>query len=275
MHKSMARYVNLSKRIKACTGDKWPGVNYFSTLRTGGASQGVYASLNLGTHVDDELDQVLQNRALLTQLLPAKPLWLNQVHSDQVFVADTPIDNQIITADASVTRLKNQPLVIMTADCLPIVISDKNAQALAVAHAGWRGLLNGIVENTIFKLQKVLTHKTELQAWIGPSISQQAFEVGDEVKQAFIAKFPEFERHFIFSRSALMRADNQQKNHYMANLPAMAENILYKNNVQSVNLSNECTYMQADKYFSYRREGQTGRIATIAWLGESGLPELT
>lgn len=236
----------------------WPAptnVFAFTTTRKNGISQPPYDANNLAKHVGDDEDTVEQNRLNLMQelSLPSSPEWLDQTHSSHCVVVENDT-NRI--ADAAVTRKPNTVLTIMTADCLPIVICNTKGNEIAAIHAGWRGLLNGVVETTLRTLESPIN---DLLAWVGPAICQRCYETGEEVKNAFISKHPATEIAFQYKDKQLF-----------ANLPQLAEIILQKNGVQSVFQSNQCTYeeekYQNKHYFSYRRQNPTGRIATLIWF---------
>lgn len=255
------------------TGDDWHGVNYFTTLRscTGpadahagiapvstGASTGPYAAFNIGDHVGDEAEAVRHNRRRLASVLPRAPVWLNQVHGIEVFDADIVVDANPVApiADAAVTSQPDKVLCIMTADCLPVVIADAQGSVLGVAHAGWRGLAAGVLENTLQALRDKAPRADEWRAWIGPAIAQPAFEVGADVRSAFVDGDVQTERFF-----APGRADKWQ-----ADLAGIASDRLSRAGVGRIESSGLCTYRHVDLLYSYRRDGQTGRMATVAWL---------
>lgn len=259
---------NPVKGIQACAGMDWSGVKYFSTWRTGGVSRGSFAGLNLAMHVGDDPSDVMQNRMQLRQALPADPVWVNQVHSNNVHIVADTMDHKIATADALVTVKKNIPLAIMTADCLPVVIAGFDGSVVGVAHAGWRGLLDGVLENTV-KAIKEVSDNTVLQAWIGPAISSKAFQVGGEVQQAFVSKNQALENYFVHidEPEASKRLNPLgEKIFYLADLVGIAKSVLLNSGVAMIETSDECTYNQSDRYYSYRRDGRTGRQVTVAWL---------
>lgn len=224
-----------------------------STTRLEGFSQAPYHSNNLGTHVGDNTEHVFKNRKKLSQLLNlgVEPVWLEQTHS--TICVEVDADNNR-NADASITRMPNKPLVILTADCLPITLCNKSGTEVAAIHAGWKGLYNGIIENTLAKMNSIAN---DLMAWVGPAICQQCYEVGDEVYQAFTGKYSNTCNAFIPHNSK-----------WLANLPQMAEDILKLNGVIPVFQSNFCTFELKNEFFSYRREQQTGRIGTLIWINE-------
>jgi YfiH family protein len=218
-------------------------------------------TLNLAQHVHDEPSCVVENRTRLGDCLPGEPLWLNQVHGASVFDAD--VDNGAIggppVADAAVTTRVDRVLAIMTADCLPIVIAATDGLVLGVAHAGWRGLAGGVLEQTLARLRAAHPHPAHAQwrAWVGPAISQRHFEVGADVFSAFV------------DRDGLSRvffAEKIPNRKWLADLPGLARHRLYQLGVADIELSGYCTYGQPDFFYSYRRDPLCGRMATIAWL---------
>ena len=228
----------------------WPapdGVKALSTLRTGGQGQGVYASFNLGAHVGDEPARVMENRRRLRELLPSEPIWLSQVHGTSVVNADAPDD---LNADASVSKRAGVVCAVMTADCLPILLCDRAGSQVAAVHAGWRGLAGGVVEAAVQAFAG-----DELMAWLGPAIGPQAFEVGDEVRQAFLEKLDRCDGAFRPS----------QNNRWLADLYALARLELQKLGVDAVYGGEYCTFSDPERFFSHRRDGQTGRMATLIW----------
>lgn len=239
-------------------GPAWPGVRLFATTRHGGVSRAPYAALNLGAHVGDTPEAVAENRARLQALLPSSPLWLEQVHGTRV--ADADREPEPAPADAAVTRTPGRVLAIMTADCLPVVIASAETGVLAVAHAGWRGLAAGVLENAIAAMGDVPGGL--LRAWIGPAIGPRAFEVGDEVRVALVRGQAALDD--AFAPTGTCDAAGRPK--WRANLPMLAERRLRAAGVATVVQSGLCTVAQNDRFYSYRKEGMTGRFATIAWL---------
>lgn len=231
----------------------WPApanIHTASTLRTGGVSQNEFNSLNLGSHVNDKLPDVLENRQRIKNMLrlPSAPVWLQQTHSNQAVCA-----NQVSTipvADASYTTQSHIVCTVLTADCLPILLCDLQGTMIAAIHGGWRGLLNGIIENTLDQIPNV-----ELMAWLGPAIGVQGFEVGDNVRNAFINKSAKFCSAFKKHRSRK----------YCADINQIARIILTQAGVLQIYGGQYCTMYDADRFFSYRRDGQTGRMATMIW----------
>ena len=232
----------------------WPApsnVHALTTTRSPGYSQKSYAHNNLALHVDDDPTHVHANRAALieTLALPTAPSWLEQTHST---VCVTVEDESNRYADAAVTRQSGQPLAILTADCLPIVLCDKQGTEVAAIHAGWRGLMNGIIENTLTKMK---SPSNQLMAWIGLAICLSCYETGLEVKQAFTERYA-------FTQQAFQHRDGR----LYADLPKMAELVLHTLGVSSVYQSGACTFESENAFYSYRREAQTGRIATLIWF---------
>jgi hypothetical protein len=250
------------------SGPQWPGVHYFCTTRLGGVSKDEWASFNLGFNTAESPALAQANRTLLHGALPCKPFWLNQVHGAAVVDADQsqPGPQQPgwrPDADAALTTRSGCVLGILTADCLPVVIADTQGRALGVAHAGWRGLAGGVLEETLRQLRQRAPAATQWQAWIGPGISQPFFEVGPDVYHAFVDVAPEADR---FSRAGAKR---NGLNRWQADLAGLAAWRLERAGVAHVIQSGRCTYGEPDVFYSYRRSAQTGRMATIAWL-ESG-----
>ncbi len=244
--------------IGSMTGIDWAGCSYFSTLREGGVSLGAWDGLNLGAHCHDQAAAVAENRARLRLDLPADPFWLTQVHGVRVVDADVA-SSAAPEADAAVSTAVNRVLAILTADCLPVVISDYRGSVLGVAHAGWRGLAAGVLEATLDSMQAKRPDHGRLRAWIGPAISQRHFEVGAEVLEAMLAKDADAAIYFV-------PADIPGK--YHADLAGLARLFLTRNSPKGIDvmLSGECTFERNDRYYSYRRHAITGRLATVAWL---------
>ncbi|MDP3560884.1 MAG: peptidoglycan editing factor PgeF [Legionellaceae bacterium] len=238
----------------------WPApkhIKALTTSRLSGHSQQGYADNNLGLHVNDDPKHVHANRdALINQLqLPNEPIWLDQTHSNRcVVVENVGVDRQ---ADAAVTRDAQFPLAIMTADCLPIVICDNQGTEIAAIHAGWRGLANGIIENTLASMRSAAS---SCLAWIGPAICAACYETGEEVLQTFTDRY-----------SFAHQAFYQDKSHLHANLPQMAELILYQLGISAIYQSNACTFELHEQFYSYRRAAQTGRMATLIWFQDNTL----
>ncbi len=243
--------------IEALTPD-WPApptVRALSTTRLGGVSRGPYDSLNLGLHVGDDPQAVRENRRRLALQLPAEPLWLNQVHGTDV--APHRRSSAEVTADASFTSAAGAVCGVMTADCLPVLLCDRAGSVVAAAHAGWRGLLAGVLENAI---RAMGVPPGQLMAWLGPAIGPGAFEVGDDVRDAFAARSTE-------AIAAFVAATAPGK--WMADLYLLARLRLAAAGVSDVHGGGLCTHSEPERFFSYRRDGRTGRQATLIWLTES------
>jgi YfiH family protein len=227
-------------------------VKAISTLRKGGFSQAPYDSLNLAWHVGDDQDCVLRNRQLLKRALdlPTEPDWLEQTHSNRVINLENDSNR---TADAAITSRVGTVAVVMTADCLPILLCDQAGTEVAAIHAGWRGLADGVIQQTVNKMHSSVN---ELMAWIGPAISQQYFEVGDEVRDIFLAGLDQNRQHFIPNRAG----------HWLADLPGLATSILERHGVAEIDQDPGCSYRDDSRFFSYRRTALTGRMASLIWI---------
>ncbi|BAL25434.1 peptidoglycan editing factor PgeF [Azoarcus sp. KH32C] len=236
----------------------WPApsnVRAFVTTRHGGVSSGPYASMNLGTHVGDSPSAVAQNRWLLRSCLPAEPLWLEQVHGIEIADADAVAEGTP-KADASVATRPSAVCAIMTADCLPVLFCDDMGTVVAAAHAGWRGLAAGVLDAAVARMA---VPPGRILAWMGPAIGPDAFEVGDEVRQAFCAGNPAATDAF---RPAAQRGK------WMADLFLLARLRLAALGVTRIFGGGECTWSDPLRYFSYRRDGVTGRMASLVWLAD-------
>jgi hypothetical protein len=235
----------------------WPApanVRIVSTLRGGGQSAGAYASLNLAAHVGDAPAAVAANRTLLREAasLPAEPLWLEQVHGIGVARHEGPVPAPP-RADAACAARPGLVCAVMTADCLPVAFADRLGTRVAVAHAGWRGLAGGVLEATIAALG---VPPGDLHAWLGPAIGPDAFEVGVEVREAFLSRSP--------AAAACFRSNGRGRQ--QADLYALAQQALTRSGVASVHGGGWCTHSDAARFYSFRRDGVTGRMATLAWL---------
>ena len=230
-------------------------IHAFTTTRLGGISKGIYQGLNLGDHVCDQKEAVEHNRKLLrTQLnLPQEPRWLNQVHGINILNANQLSD--VVDADGSYTTKRNCVCAILTADCLPVFICDSKGTCVGLVHAGWRGLANGILGRAV---EAISSESNELIAAVGPAIGHTAFEVGTEVKQIFESKFDDVSDFF---------TPGQTPHHFYADLYGLAEAQLYQLGLKSVWLPTDvCTYNDEHRFYSYRRDGQTGRMASLIWI---------
>ncbi|PIJ50520.1 hypothetical protein BL250_15310 [Erwinia sp. OLTSP20] len=227
-------------------------VHACSTMRQGGFSLPPWDSFNLGMHVGDDDGHVLRNRQHLIQLagLPSSPVWLEQVHGTSVLTL--PTWQSVCVADAAYTRTPDTVCAVMTADCLPVLLCSQQGDEVAAVHAGWRGLLAGVIEQT---LKKFAAPAHQILAWLGPAIGPGAFEVGAEVRNAFIAENP-------LAAAAFAAAGDK----FYADLWLLARQRLSLSGITTISGGGICTYQQTGHFFSYRRDGITGRMATLIWL---------
>lgn len=233
-------------------------VGALSTTRAGGVSGRPWDSLNLGSHVEDNPDNVQQNRLRLAEsagLTSERIGWLNQVHGTDVVELTPDNVGQIAKADASYTRHPGIACAILTADCLPVVLSDSEGTVVGAAHCGWRSLCGGVIENLV---SAMAVAPETLQAWLGPAIGPDSFEVGPEVRDAFLEHDPTAARAF--------KAEGARSGRFMADIYALATLRLNHLGVSSLTGGGHCTVRDSDRFFSYRRDGQTGRMATLVWL---------
>ena len=231
------------------------------TNRHGGFSQPPFDSLNLGLHVGDDPTTVQKNREALKVVLPNEPIWLNQVHGTQVIDADCRNDwSDMPSADASVTSTPGKVLAIMTADCLPVLLASSDGKVVGAAHAGWRGLAAGVIEQTVALMRSKQTQQAQTQsdiiAYLGPAIGPHAFEVGSEVRDIFIAQNP---------ASATCFEQLKENGKYLADIYGLATLRLNALGVEQIEGGDECTLQNPD-YFSYRRDQQTGRMGSFIWI---------
>ena len=232
----------------------WPapaGVAACATTRVGGVSKGPWTGLNLAMHVDDDPAAVSENRSRLSRALglPGEPRWLEQVHGTRVV---QPGDAGTC-ADACFEDRAGRVCVVMTADCLPVLFCNKDGTRVAAAHAGWRGLLNGVLEQTTVGFGD---RPGDLLAWLGPAIGPDAFEVGDEVRSAFVEQHASAATCFAAARAG----------HWMADLYRLARQRLSRLGIESVYGGDRCTFSEPVHFYSYRRDGVTGRMASLIWL---------
>jgi YfiH family protein len=247
----------------------WSGapaaVGALSTVRGGGVSRVPYddgaggGGLNLGLHVEDCAADVLENRARLAALLPAEPAWLTQVHGTSV--VDAALAEGVPVADASYTTRPGVVCAILTADCLPVLFCDTAGRVVGAAHAGWRGLAGGVLENTVAAMRAA--GASELMAWLGPAIGPRQFEVGEEVRQAFAG----------LGQDALsaFQPVGTRPGKYLADIYALARIRLRAQGVLQVAGGGRCTVSEAGLFYSYRRDRVTGRMASLVWI-EVGRP---
>ena len=232
---------------------EWPApanVRAFSTTRAGGCSDGPWSSMNLGEHCGDDAARVRRNRAYLTRCLPAAPQWLRQVHGRRVVWHPSDV-RTAAEADALVAFKPNQVCAVLTADCLPVLFCDTGGSRVAVAHAGWRGLAAGILEATMEALE---CPPSGLMAWLGPAIGPEVYEVGEDVALAF----PEEAADALTPRG----------DRFLLDLYRVARLKLAAAGLTAVHGGGLCTYSEPERFFSYRRDGVTGRMATVIWLAK-------
>jgi YfiH family protein len=227
-----------------------PRVKCLMTTREGGVSGAPWTSFNLGDHVGDDPAHVAANRARLRQNLPAEPGWLRQVHSARAVELGRDPNPE---ADASFTRQAGQVCAVLTADCLPVLFCDRAGSVVAAAHAGWRGLADGVLETTVAAMG---VEPGEILAWMGAAIGPQAFEVGDEVRQVFVGRHPEAAAAFA----------PHAPGKWLADIYRLARIRLGHAGVESVYGGGRCTFSETDLFYSYRRDGVTGRMASLVWL---------
>ncbi len=230
----------------------WPAPEWVKTCvttRQDGCSQGRFKGFNLGTHVGDEPNHVLANRAELARKLGCRPAWLEQTHSTDVVEAAPGLVEE---ADASWTAEPDVACAIMTADCLPVLFCDRAGTRVAAAHAGWRGLAGGILENTVTAMG---VEPQDLLVWLGPAIGPDAFEVGPEVKEIFGS-----------TAAAECFKPSPRPGHYMADIYQLARLRLQAVGVEAIYGGGFCTVNDSLRFYSYRRDGQTGRFASLVWL---------
>lgn len=242
---------------------EWPApanVRAVATTRQGGVSRGPFESLNLGLHTGDDLEAVYANRRRLHARLSLvrEAAWLQQVHGVDVVNADGVIEP--LTADASWTDKEGVACAVLTADCLPVLLCDRKGRRVAAAHGGWRGLANNILGKTIDAMG---VQADELMAWLGPAIGPDAFEVGPEVRAAFMDRWPETE--------TALRAG--QGDRWFCDIYSVARIQLQALGVTAIYGGGFCTFNEPDRFYSYRRDGETGRMASLIWLDERAVAE--
>jgi YfiH family protein len=230
----------------------WPAPPEVHAWVTERGSAARYGTMNLALHVADDPAAVAANRARLRAglHLPAEPRWLEQVHGTRILDLD---GEAVGPADGAVTARPGVVCAVLTADCLPVLLCDAAGQRVAVAHAGWRGLLNGVLSEAVAAFG---CPPDELLAWLGPAIGQVAYEVGAEVREAFVARAP----------AAEMRFDPNPQGRWQADLYGLARDALAHSGVRSVHGGGYCTYAEAERFFSHRREAPCGRMATLIWI---------
>ena len=227
------------------------GVRALSTTRCGGVSAPPWQGFNLGSHVGDDPRAVAANRALLRRELPAEPVWLSQVHGALCVDAATAAPGA--QADAGFTRQRGVVCAVLTADCLPVLLCDERATVVGIAHAGWRGLAAGVIEATVAAMDEP---GERLMAWLGPAIGPQAFEVGGEVREIFLAADAGASQAFAAA------ADGK----WLCDIYRLARRRLQALGIRRVAGADFCTVNDTERWFSYRRDGVTGRMASLVWL---------
>ncbi len=251
-------------KIKPWLVPDWPApanIHAATTLRHGGVSLGAYESLNPALHVGDNADKVRQNRQLINEMLqlPAEPVWLEQIHSNRLIKAETGAPLQ--QADASYTQEPGVVCAVLTADCLPLLVCDDDGSRVAAIHAGWRGLLAGIIGNTITAMRPPnppLCKRGGLggvMVWLGPAIGPECFEVGSEVRDAFLAKSEAYTAAF----------SEQGNGKWLADIYQLARVDLATLGIVNVYGGHFCTVTEHERFYSYRRDKDTGRMATLIW----------
>jgi len=231
------------------------GVKAWQTCR--GTGPDPYGGFNLGQHVGDDPAAVAANRNALLSIVPTQPVWLTQVHGTRVLELPQTDLEASPEADAVMTTTPGVVCAVMTADCLPVLLTDRAGSIVGAAHAGWRGLADGVLEALVNQMvQKVEVQASDLLAWLGPAIGPAAFEVGDDVQQAFVAQDPAYSQHF----------QPGVAGKWLADLPALAAAKLRAMGVNSITQSNLCTYTDEERFYSYRRDNVTGRMATMIWI---------
>jgi len=232
----------------------WPApecVRAVSTTRRGGVSSSAWATLNLGDHVGDSAAAVMENRRRLTRALDLKanPRWLTQVHGTNV----VQVEDSEVCADASIASRPDNICVVMTADCLPVLFCNRSGTRVAAAHAGWRGLLAGVLEATLRQFDEPAAN---VLAWLGPAIGPDAFEVGEDVRNGYLSDDPDAAPAFRAHRPG----------HWLADIYSLAGRRLRAAGVEVISGGEHCTYSDPERFFSYRRDGITGRMASLIWL---------
>lgn len=236
----------------------WPspaGIRAAFTLRSGGVSAPPFDTCNIAAHVGDDSSAIAGNRARLREslALPAEPVWLEQVHGHRVVDLDSQTSHASLgPADAAITRSRSRVCAIQVADCLPVLFAAADGSVIGAAHAGWRGLAGGVLESTACAMK---VPAGELMAWMGPAIGPAHFEVGEEVRAAFLAADS--------GASAAFTAN--ERGRWQCDLYALARRRLAAMGVTAIYGGGWCTYADAARFFSYRRDGRCGRMAALIW----------
>lgn len=234
----------------------WPAPGNIHTListRHGGVSQGVYASLNVGNHVGDDAQAVAHNRSIVAKHANLPLAYMQQIHSSKVILATEALLNQKMQADAMVDSSASVACAVMTADCLPVLFCNKAGTVVAAAHAGWRGLAAGILEKTIMAMN---VPEEEIMAYMGPAIGPDAFEVGQDVWDAFCLQ----------DRQQELAFTNIGEGQYLADIYALARRMMRNVGITHIYGGEFCTVLEREHFFSYRRDGQTGRMVSAIWI---------
>lgn len=237
----------------------WPAperVRAFSTTRLGGVSRGPWESLNLSFACGDERDKVLANRRRLMSLTPSEPLWMRQVHGSRVLVDSAAAEDGRLEADARVTSRTGEVAVVLSADCLPVLLCDDRGTRVAAAHAGWRGVAGGVIEATVAAMA---IPPERLLAWLGPAIGGEVYEVGNEVRESFAGSRT-------LARQSTDGAFTESGERWRLDLAGAARIILAGLGVGRVNGGDFCTFSDPTRFYSHRRDGVTGRMASLIWL---------
>ncbi len=236
----------------------WPAparVRALCTVRGGGVSRAPYKSLNFGQRVGDEPAALAENLVRLTRAagLPAAPQWLTQVHGSRV--ADLDIEGPR-EADACLTRTPGRICAIQTADCLPVLFTATDGSLVGAVHAGWRGLAAGVLQATLAALADAALPGTQFLAWLGPAISPAHFEVGEEVRTAFLGTDPDAEIAFV----------ENPRGRWQCDLYTLARRALARAGIADIYGGEHCSFAETGRFYSYRRDGQTGRMASLIWI---------
>ena len=244
--------------MKYCLQPDWPApqqVRACTTYRHQGTSLSPYDSWNLASHVGDDANRVAQNRVLLIErlALTSEPVWLDQVHGNKIINLAQHSKSGTPTADGSYTSQPEKVCAVMTADCLPVLITNQTGTEVAAVHAGWRGLAGGVVQQAI---DLFTCQREDILVWLGPAIGPQAFEVGAEVRQVFVDQLATCDTAF--------KLISEKK--YLADIYLIARQLLGSINITAVYGGDRCTYSESDSFFSYRRESQTGRMSSLIWI---------
>ena len=256
MHNSLSSAIHLPSPIEGSFFTaNWTAPRHVKTLittRNGGVSSGAYSSLNVGAHVGDDPNHVAQNRARVQTQVPVPIAYLQQTHSTIVVQAADSVVAPL-NADASVDASGKVACAVMTADCLPVLFCDRAGTVVAAAHAGWRGLVGGILQNTLAAMQ---ADPGAIMAYLGPAIGPDAFEVGEDVREAFCRLHSSAENAF----------EGIGGGKYLADIYTLARQTLRREGVNLIYGGTHCTVLERDTFFSYRRDGQTGRMVSMIWL---------